>query len=823
MWRILLLDTKSRNPNHYLMLCVKYALEKHQDVDVVVVSHYGNAIENAIKNKCNLFIAFDGEEIEPIICSRLKDICKRSVVWFVEDPYEININKEKSKYFDIIFTNDKGSVEQYKPYEVYHLPLAASEDIHYIPISNEHRYDLFFAGTAWPNRIETLKKIEGFFSDIKLKLALPTNEYLPKISLNLEQSEYNWKTPNNEFARFSNQSKITLSLHRKFTASEGKEEALTPGPRLFEVALASSLQLIDRSIPGITDYFIEDVDYVAFSSPEECIEKIQYYLENDEERNKIILSAQKKVKSYHTYNNRVEFILNKVKSISTSNDRPKSNSIKNILVVSHNVKNYSPFGGVEVYIDSLNSSLKDKVNYFYYIPNKDKEEGVEYLLLDNNYNLIERISFFAPLPTVSEHMLSCEQRESRFASVLAKYNIDLVHYQHLIRHIPSLPFISKALGVPSILTIHDFFPISHRFNLVDNRGDFNFDIFSPNSVNIDILLSDGEGIEFGSHSSRYAFWSNLLNCFDLIHYNSETTKNYIERIYPKLSKMNCVTRGIPFVGNFLNVAKYNLSKGYNDKLNVIVIGNFTRIKGADTLLRVFNMTRNSNLNISVYGRIDSEFSHIISLLNFEHVKFYGEYKNSELKHILKDQDVSLHLSTWPETFCITLSEVWSANIIPIVTNIGAFGERVKDELGYKVDINDVGSIVSILNILQIDREKLENIRQNINKFKDSIESLDTHKTWMMSVYDQMLLGRPVFSPLKEYKNNINLFACNVHLNSVFWAKRASENISVVNTGIPKSPIHLIRFVVFYAKQNGIKNTIIKIKSKLKSKIKSYSE
>ena len=817
MWKILLLDTKKQNPNHYLMLGIEYALKKHKDVESVIIAHYGNAINKAIENECNLFIAFDGEEIEPIICSRLKQICKRSLVWYVEDPYEINVNVENSKYFDLVFTNDKGSLEEYAG-KALHLPLAASEELHYFPISDSHRYDLFFAGTAWPNRVETLKMIEEYFSDINLKLALPTNQYLPPINLSLNPSEYNWKTPNNEFARFSNQSKIVLSLHRKFTASGGKEESLTPGPRLFESALAGCLQLIDRNIPGVDDYLVENEDYVAFSSPEECIDKIKYYLQHHDERNKIALSAQEKIKKYHLYENRVDYILSKAKDILLENKVVKEKCKKNVLVVSHNICKFSPFGGVEIYIDTLKDRIGEEFNCFYFVPNKNKGEGEEYLLLDNNYNIIERIFFFSTLSTISEYMLSCPQRESRFAYILSKYEINLVHYQHLIRHIPSLPFISRALGIPSIFSVHDYFPISHRFNLLDEQGKFNFDNFSS-SINSDILLFDSEGIKFGSQGIRIAFWSQLFKTFDLIHYNSNTTKKYIEAIYPENILLKNVVRAIPYNGDFSKISEKNLVSTEKDILNVLIIGNFTRVKGADILLKIFNVTRNSKLRFHVYGRIDGEFSHAISILDFSHVKFYGEYDNRDLKKVLSGKDVSLHLSTWPETFCITLSEVWASNIVPIVTDLGALGERVTSELGYKVKPNNVGEVVDLLLRLSDNKNEVLVKKSNINRYKNNIETKEVHSNWILELYSQLAKNSYYSNNYSNHSNKIDLFTCNVHFESVSWVKK-DGNLTIIHTGIPRNPLSLTKFILSYAKQNGIKNTFYKIKTKILKKLNS---
>lgn len=818
-WRILLLDTKKQNPNHYIALGIFNALQQHQDVELVIKADYGNAICRARDNHCNLFFAFDGEEIEPSICTRLRSLCGKSVVWNVEDPYEISINKKNSTLFDLVFTNDKACVEEYGP-KGHHLPLAACPNLHHHEVNqNKLRYDLFFAGTAWPNRVSLLKSIEQGIKDIKLKLALPTNEHLPKINLSLKSSAYNWRTPNVEFARFANRSAVTLSLHRQFTASDGRSESGTPGPRLFEVAMAGGFQLVDRDIPGISDYFVEGEDFAAFSSPEECLDKLKYYLEHSEEREKIAISAQNKVKERHTYLHRVSTILREASKCELVSNESNLIQKKVVLVVCHNTIKSTPYGGVEIYLDILNRNVSNEFEIYYYVPDQKSPEGQRYLLLDRQYNVVDEVKFLNPLPTTSEHMLSCEQRETAFGALLNKYKVDLVHYQHLIRHVPSLPFISKAYGIPSIFTMHDYFPISHRFNLIDNSGRYRETTFKS-LRNMDICLSELDNIEPGSQARRMAFWGGLLETFDVIHTNSMATKNMLTSSYPNLDLNKIVTRGIPFDTNvdYGSIESAALDSEY---LNVLVLGNFTTVKGADTLLRIFNETRNSSIKFHVHGQIAPEYESIIDSLKFGHVVFHGEYNNDQLPNILAGKHVSLHLSIWPETYCITLSEAWNSGLVPIVTDLGALGERVTKEYGFKVKVEDVGGPVEILESLQLDRKLLAQLRSNI-KQADLAESATEHANWLSKLYQSLLLEGYSSSP-DATNNKIDLTTCGIKLNSVFWATIRNKNIivpiqnRVVPGSIPRHPYYLTKFVIGQLRSRGLKVTLLKVIGRIKSR------
>ncbi|MDR5671311.1 glycosyl transferase family 1, partial [Burkholderia cenocepacia] len=151
-FRVLLLDTKYRNPNHYICLAVLGALKRHPDVEFVANADPIDAMSAAVKNRCNLFIAFDGEELDTTLCAQLSRACGRAALWVTEDPYEININVRHAEYFDLVFTNDSSSVDAYGG-KGNHLSLAGSTEFHSLPVcpvDRPLRYELFFAGTAWP-------------------------------------------------------------------------------------------------------------------------------------------------------------------------------------------------------------------------------------------------------------------------------------------------------------------------------------------------------------------------------------------------------------------------------------------------------------------------------------------------------------------------------------------------------------------------------------------------------------------------------------------------------------------------------------------------
>lgn len=61
--------------------------------------------------------------------------------------------------------------------------------------------------------------------------------------------------------------------------------------------------------PETAELFEEDKEIVMFRTPEELLEKVNYYLSHDEEREQIAEAGQKKVLSCHTYHKMMQHIL----------------------------------------------------------------------------------------------------------------------------------------------------------------------------------------------------------------------------------------------------------------------------------------------------------------------------------------------------------------------------------------------------------------------------------------------------------------------------------------------------------------------------------
>jgi len=347
---------------------------------------------------------------------------------------------------------------------------------------------------------------------------------------------------------------------------------------------------------------------------------------------------------------------------------------------------------------------------------------------------------------VIEHKLayrntgSCYQdplREKLFENLLEQFKINLVHFQHLLWYPLSLPLVAKSLKIPTIYTLHDFFLVCQKFTLVGLNNRF-CDIFNESVSQCDFCLQATNNSPFGTQAIRRQAVSKTIDAFDAVISNTDYTKSAFTKIYPNISSeklhvIEMLTPEHPSQANFNKKTSPPVGP-----LKVVVPGNFTLFKGAETVLRLIKGLAGTNIQFTILGNIQEEtVKKTASHLDLKNVQFIGGYSPSDAVDLMKGQDVSLHLSIWPETYMIALSEAWQAGAVPIVSDLGAPSERVIDSVnGFIVPPHSLGKIKDILEMLSKDRSKLVQMQQHISAVK--LVTPQEHLSRLRSLYAKHL-------------------------------------------------------------------------------------
>ncbi|MCX8065909.1 MAG: glycosyltransferase [Candidatus Hydrogenedentes bacterium] len=220
------------------------------------------------------------------------------IAYFIDTHLDFKTRLEMARHFDIVFLAQKSHVELFKLEGiryVYWLPLACYPELYpkeKLPRDIDVAYVGSLSHEEGDKRIKILKKVADKFP----------NHFIGK----------SWPR---EMARIYSRSKIVVNSAINYDLNM----------RVFE-ALASGALLVTDPADSINELFEDGKEIVVYHSQDELLDKIKYYLENEDEREKIAQQGKEKVLKYHTYHHRVEQIVKTIEENFNLN-RPRVNKL----------------------------------------------------------------------------------------------------------------------------------------------------------------------------------------------------------------------------------------------------------------------------------------------------------------------------------------------------------------------------------------------------------------------------------------------------------------------------------------------------------------
>lgn len=205
-------------------------------------------------------------------------------MWWVDWLKNLSSIKSKIKYIDVLFTTtgikDFPNIDfENKNLKICYIPNMCDSSIESYKAFDEVNFDrdLFFAGRLDKERESFINSLKTSLKNIKFDIFGNTKESV---------------LLGNKFLQTISKSKISLNLSRDH------ETSLYSSDRLIQL-MANGTMVISKNIPDIEILFNND-EIILFDEKEECLEKIDYYLNNDEERIKVAKNGWEK--AHHSYN-----------------------------------------------------------------------------------------------------------------------------------------------------------------------------------------------------------------------------------------------------------------------------------------------------------------------------------------------------------------------------------------------------------------------------------------------------------------------------------------------------------------------------------------
>jgi spore maturation protein CgeB len=275
-----------------------------------------------------LLESLDERPVDVLICMAqapisgrvLGELKKRGVItvlWFVEDFLRFTYWREMAKYYDFVFTIQKGqcidAIRAAGAQNVQYLPCAADPLVHRpVEITAEERAKwgspISFVGAGYHNRQQSF----ALLADMPFKIwgsewphCRPFDKMLQEQGRRISPEEY---------VKIFNATDININLH-----SSTEKDGVDPtgdfvNPRTFELASCGAFQLVDeRSL--LSELFTPGDELITFSNIPQLKQQIHHYLNAPEERRAITAKAKARVLREHTYEQRIRQMLAAVYSV----------------------------------------------------------------------------------------------------------------------------------------------------------------------------------------------------------------------------------------------------------------------------------------------------------------------------------------------------------------------------------------------------------------------------------------------------------------------------------------------------------------------------
>ncbi len=368
-------------------------------------------------------------------------------------------------------------------------------------------------------------------------------------------------------------------------------------------------------------------------------------------------------------------------------------------------------GGAERYVRDL--ALTDDQRHHLLlraVGNPGRRQHGEFLELSNARGgpLLRKLLLTPPIGAIADHHGGYREALS---GLIADFCVEQIWVSSLIGHALEV----LRAGVPIVWIAHDYFPFwpaLHRdFGAPSARWD------------AEERAVDVAAMRTGPFAEADPQWwaaiaattrAELLRCAARIVAPSRATLNNLVRVAPELSRLqhSCIAHGSAGWPELAGVGQPLLPDPdiASGKLRLLVLGRINGAKGLNLLQQLMPaLSPYCDLYLIGAGKAAE------SLFGVSGVHILLDYEHARLPEVLARirPHAALLPSTVSETFSYTLSELWRLAIPPIATRLGAFVERIEDEVdGILVDA-DAASVVACIAELERDRPRLQRIREEL--------------------------------------------------------------------------------------------------------------
>lgn len=319
--------------------------------------------------------------------------------------------------------------------------------------------------------------------------------------------------------------------------------------------------------------------------------------------------------------------------------------------------------------------------------------------------------------------------ESAFKSVLKEINPDIVHVSHLNYLSTTLLEITKNQNIPIVFTLHDFWLMCPRGQLVSTD------------------YSNCEEIDFEKCARCVENYFSMKEEAKLgIIARDKFIKRMVEHVNIFIAPSNFLREkfihwGIP--ASKIIYSDYGFNTDYfkdfrktpSTKIRFGFTGRIIPVKGVQLLIQAFNQLDGENAILKIFGKETEGTQYLKENVSNSNIQFVGPYNNWEIKEVLSDIDVLTVPSIWFENSPLVIHEAFLAKIPVIASNLGGMKELVTDgKNGFLFKVGDVEDLLTKI------KEFINNpgLIKKFGKMVPKVKSIEEDASFVSSIYKKLV-------------------------------------------------------------------------------------
>lgn len=346
--------------------------------------------------------------------------------------------------------------------------------------------------------------------------------------------------------------------------------------------------------------------------------------------------------------------------------------------------------------------------------------------------------------------------EEKFGEILEHFKPDLIHFQHLIDLSLSLPSVAERRGIPSCLTLHDFWYLCPRTILLTS----NLEICTTHSPKKCLACLQGEIEYYNTQGEVRGLWrTTKREVKRLLNFRKKTIAFlnlalwrtcWIKKIFrdvnifiapsqfilEKYVQSGLAREKVVFIKHGIN--KYSLNeikRTASPKVRFGFIGSIGVHKGIYLLIDAFNKIT-GDAELKIYGGIspsvENELKKRIGNLD---IHIMGELNEEDKGKAFSEIDVLVVPSLCYENNPLTINEAFLAKVPVITADIGGMAELVKDgEYGFTFPVGEVEKLAEKIQLFINNPELRDTLSSNLPEVKD----IETNSEEILTIYRRLL-------------------------------------------------------------------------------------